>query len=284
MSNLIDTPSHSNTSKPHSAVWSPWLTVFWGFCVLFVLLLAQEFTSTTLINQHGLAVEHARITEEVTAAAASTDGAMEGLRATMKEGEKLTAFIAEHDFFWPMGMIGSLACILAILLIVSAKRGLSIRDYLNLRNVSLQVWVIWIGIMIGTIVLLEIAASNVESLQSPFMEQIVKGNSNPVMLFLSVAVLVPIFEEFLFRGLLFKGLERSRLGGHGAVWVIAIFFAVIHMQYSLEIMLVIVPMAALLGYARMYSGSLLVPIVLHGINNGLALVMTMAQVHEGAQF
>ena len=46
--------------------------------------------------------------------------------------------------------------------------------------------------------------------------------------YLGVVFLGPIFEEFLFRGFLFKGLENSFLGGHGAVFISAILFAIIH--------------------------------------------------------
>ena len=47
-----------------------------------------------------------------------------------------------------------------------------------------------------------------------------------------------------FRGFLFKGLERTSLGGHGTVFLTSIIFAIIHVQYGLPIILVmLLPMA-----------------------------------------
>ena len=100
------------------------------------------------------------------------------------------------------------------------------------------------------------------------------------MLYLGVVFLGPIFEEVLFRGFLFKGLERTSLGGNGAVFLTSIIFTIIHVQYGLSIMLVmLLPMAILLGYARLKSNSLLLPILLHSINNLVACLITHFQIY-----
>ena len=86
--------------------------------------------------------------------------------------------------------------------------------------------------------------------------------------YLGVVFFGPIFEEFLFRGFLFKGLQKSIIGGHGAVFVSAILFSIVHVQYGIYILLFMMfPIAVLLGYARLKSGSLLLPILIHMINN-----------------
>ncbi|MAQ70174.1 MAG: CPBP family intramembrane metalloprotease, partial [Flavobacteriales bacterium] len=83
-----------------------------------------------------------------------------------------------------------------------------------------------------------------------------------------------------FRGFLFKGLENSFLGGHGAVFISSFLFAAIHLQYDQTIMLfILLPMAILLGYSRLMSKSLVLPILLHSINNLAACLFTHFEIY-----
>jgi len=114
-------------------------------------------------------------------------------------------------------------------------------------------------------------------METDFMEKVLANTSNLTMLTLTVGVFGPIFEEVFFRGFLFKGLEKS-IGGHMTVISTAVIFALMHAgQYPLAVVAAIVPMGLVFGYARMYSGSLLIPIALHIINN---LIATAAGIFE----
>jgi tetratricopeptide (TPR) repeat protein len=93
--------------------------------------------------------------------------------------------------------------------------------------------------------------------------------SNPASTVASVALIIPIVEETLFRGLLFGALEK-RLG----LWTIlvtAVFFGAIHMSLSAFIPLIVIGL--LLGWVRWKSGSIWLSAILHIINNGLALAL-----------
>ncbi|NNC83015.1 MAG: CPBP family intramembrane metalloprotease, partial [Flavobacteriales bacterium] len=118
----------------------------------------------------------------------------------------------------------------------------------------------------------------------PFLHELVSNSQNIPLLILSIGIVAPVFEEVLFRGFAYKGLERSKLGGHGTVWVIAIVFALIHLQYSWAVKAIIIPMGVLLGYARMFSGSLLVPILLHVLNNSLGILLELQTLEVEASF
>ena len=84
----------------------------------------------------------------------------------------------------------------------------------------------------------------------------------------------------LFRGFLFKGLQKSFLGGLGAVVVSSVVFAVIHIQYGFAVIVFLLfPMALLLGYARLKSNSLILPILLHSFNNLLTCIVTHFEVY-----
>jgi membrane protease YdiL (CAAX protease family) len=84
----------------------------------------------------------------------------------------------------------------------------------------------------------------------------------------------PIWEELLFRGLLIAGLQPTRLGASGAVLVSAAVWALIHGQYDFYGIATIFACGLLFGAARLRTGSILVPIAMHVVQNALALLET----------
>jgi CAAX protease family protein len=80
-------------------------------------------------------------------------------------------------------------------------------------------------------------------------------------------IAAPLFEEAFFRGFLLKGLESSFMGPIGAVVVTAGLWALIHVQYDAFGMATIFCLGLLLGTARVFTGSLLVPLGLHAFTN-----------------
>ena len=57
---------------------------------------------------------------------------------------------------------------------------------------------------------------------------------------------------------------------HIAIWVTAFVFSAIHVQFSGFIPRML--MGAMFGYVLVWTGSLWVPVVMHFINNGIAVV------------
>jgi uncharacterized protein len=85
-----------------------------------------------------------------------------------------------------------------------------------------------------------------------------------------IAVLPAFGEEFIFRGVLMKILKQWTNNAHLAVWLSAIIFSAIHIQF-----LGFLPrlfLGALFGYMVMYSGSLWVAIIAHFVNNAVAVI------------
>ena len=98
--------------------------------------------------------------------------------------------------------------------------------------------------------------------------------SDPIILgLISVIIVAPISEEFLFRGFLFSQLNRTHLGGWGAVTLSSFLWTIIHFQYETLILLVLFIFGIFLGYIRMAYNSLSLPIILHAINNTIAFGM-----------
>lgn len=89
--------------------------------------------------------------------------------------------------------------------------------------------------------------------------------------FLIIAILPAVGEELLFRGLIQTQLGRALRSPHAAIWFTAFLFGAIHFQfYGL---LPRVFLGAIFGYLYYWSGSLLLPMLGHFINNGFSLIM-----------
>ncbi len=98
------------------------------------------------------------------------------------------------------------------------------------------------------------------------------GLGSFVYIMVIVAVVPAIGEELLFRGVLQKIMVGWFKNYHVAIWVTAILFSALHMQFYgfLPRML----LGALFGYVFYWSGSLWLPILGHFINNGSVVMLS----------
>jgi membrane protease YdiL (CAAX protease family) len=142
---------------------------------------------------------------------------------------------------------------------------------LGLRTPKLKQMALWVGVFALVAMLIELLAANVPAFETDFMKKVVATTSNWPVLVLGVVILGPLFEELLLRGLLFGSL-RHIVDEHASVAISAGVFAVMHLQYSPTIMLLILVMGVVLGYSRSRSGSIWVPVLLHMANNGLSVL------------
>lgn len=94
---------------------------------------------------------------------------------------------------------------------------------------------------------------------------------NSVLLFVTIAVVAPLLEEILFRGLLQNALSK-RLPVWAAIALSALIFGAMHMDFYAMPPLVL--MGAIFGVIYHLTGSLRVTIVLHMINNAAALALS----------
>jgi membrane protease YdiL (CAAX protease family) len=86
---------------------------------------------------------------------------------------------------------------------------------------------------------------------------------------LVIAVMAAVAEEFLFRGALFSILRRSIRNTHAVIWLVAVIFSAIHLQFYgfLPRML----LGAFLGYLLYLTDNLWVPVTAHFVNNALGV-------------
>jgi membrane protease YdiL (CAAX protease family) len=96
----------------------------------------------------------------------------------------------------------------------------------------------------------------------------------PILLWLAVVICAPVFEESFFRGFLFVGLKKSRIGSVGTIALTALLWALLHVQYDVYVMSTIVVLGIILGIVRLKTGSLWGPLLIHSFWNLLAMAMT----------
>ena len=88
---------------------------------------------------------------------------------------------------------------------------------------------------------------------------------------LVIAVLPAVGEEFVFRGIVQRRLYTLVGGHHGAIWLAALAFSAIHVQFFGFFPRLL--LGALFGYLYHWSGNLWYPIFAHFVNNGFTLLM-----------
>lgn len=105
------------------------------------------------------------------------------------------------------------------------------------------------------------------------------GASLPVALFL-IAVVPGIGEEFLFRGLLGRGLV-ARWGLFVGVGMTSVLFAAVHI-YPPHV-IAIIPVGIALHWIYLTTKSFWAPVMFHFLNNGIATILMRAKQVEGEQ-
>ena len=106
-----------------------------------------------------------------------------------------------------------------------------------------------------------------------WFEQIMSGltGGNFILSFICVSIFAPLFEEWLCRGVVLRGLLTT-MRPASAIAVSAAFFAVLHMNpwQALPAFL----LGVVFGYVYYKTGSLKLTILMHFVNNTMALVMS----------
>ncbi len=123
--------------------------------------------------------------------------------------------------------------------------------------------------------------SNIEARveQSTLKMLYVQSPQRFILNIIVVALVPAIAEEFFFRGALQHILVRFIRRPHYAIWLTALIFALVHMQF-----LSLLPrllLGGLLGYLYYYARTLIAPILCHFANNLLAVVAYFYAANQG---
>ncbi len=241
-------PLPAAAAKP-PRIWKFWATLGWG------ILLYGVMTASAVV---GLVV------------AARWYGIDFGAAATDK-----SAFLNDGIVVAATSMSATVPVLLVILLAVKLARQ-RFGDYLALHLPSARDACIGLGAIVALMIIID-ATSKLAG--RPVVPQVLidsvrsAGRHHALGFFtLALVVTAPITEEITFRGFIYRGFAASRLGTVGAVLLSSLIFAAIHVQYDLMTLAGVLATALLLGTMRAISGSTVLTILMHALNNAVVLL------------
>lgn len=164
-------------------------------------------------------------------------------------------------------------CLGLVVLLVKLRRGWTIRQYLALKPVSKGAMLAWLGLLLAFV-----AASKGltcllgRPLVNEFMRNAYQTAYYLPLLWATLLVAAPVFEEAFFRGFMVPGIRQSRLGAVGAIVITAASWALLHVQYDVYAIVHIFVAGILLGVARLKTQSLSTTMAMHSLWNLVALI------------
>jgi membrane protease YdiL (CAAX protease family) len=193
-------------------------------------------------------------------------------RRNVIEGEDAMAQLA-NIILWSVVVLGLMA--------VVWQRGWRVRDYFALsiptwRDVALCVGVFVTFAAIGFALYLAVGygAADIKTQVDEYRTIRALGAGALSLSLIYAIVVAPVAEEMIFRGFLYRGWSSSRLGAWGAIVLVSLIFGLMHLQYTWLGMADCVVFGLICGWLRLRTGSLLVPILLHVLNNMWATGLT----------
>ena len=174
------------------------------------------------------------------------------------------------------GFVGAYAvqfCLLVPFILVAANfPNQSWRVSLGFHGVAVRSLGSWTAAMIAFVVLQMMVNGFFDIPAGEFLDAL-KGTKS-FGLAICLVLLAPVLEEMLFRGYLFKAWRHSRIGLSGTLILTSALFVLLHWgQYHWVLMAWLFAFAVILGLARENTGSVLVPMFMHGANNLVSTIL-----------
>ncbi len=247
----------SSDSEPQAindgSPWGFWATAGFAFVVFGAFLLIQIAISIPFVIS--IMAENPGIGEEQLKKALEQNGLLVSIATTAT----------------------GILCPALIVLIAWFRRGITVRDYLALtRPPYYRSLLGWLAFAAGLVAVSDgLTFLLGRDIVPEFMPEVYSTSKFPPLLWVAVLLMAPLFEEFFFRGFLFAGWSRSKLGVTGTIVLTSILWASIHLQYGYFYIAMIFVFGIFLGLARHRTRSLIVPIAIHGLMNLIATIQAM---------
>jgi membrane protease YdiL (CAAX protease family) len=170
----------------------------------------------------------------------------------------------------------------AVLVIPVKRRHYSLSDYFALNDIPCRDLALGIAGLIALIVVFEAMErllgidAGSKSVIASYRAMKLAGTLPP--LWLAAVIVAPVTEELLFRGFLHRGWAPSRLGIFGSIILTSALWAAMHQQYDLPGILCVFSIGLLLGWIRQRSASTTLTILLHALNNTIAMCLIAIHV------
>lgn len=142
---------------------------------------------------------------------------------------------------------------------------------LALHRFPVAVLKYWFAIVL-VFIAVEYVLDNIMEIDYGDLLKLINGSQH-FLLAVVISLLAPILEEFIFRGYLFTAWRHTRLGLSGTLLLTSVIFTGLHMsQYDGVLLFLLFIFSIILGLAREKSGSVWVPVILHGTNNFISAI------------
>ncbi len=185
----------------------------------------------------------------------------------------------------------SLVTLSALIMLLVRLKGGRVGEYLALKPFSFAIGIAAFGLLVIFLISSQALTYWLDKLPSLFVDPLYASVSSIWLLVVALVIVAPIYEELVFRGIIWSALKdqfssryvasslsaaefAKKSESHGALMaslITSLVFAIMHLQYGIYEISTIIVLALIFSYARYKSGSLLLPILLHIINNGLAM-------------
>ncbi|MCB1094752.1 MAG: CPBP family intramembrane metalloprotease [Verrucomicrobiae bacterium] len=228
---------------------TPW--GFWATVGLGLAIAAGSFVAQAVIGV---------IYAVVAMAAGGSIGDPEGLES--------------DGFFLALATIGGGVVGVGLVILVSTlRRSMNVREYLGLHMPPLRATLGWIGIFLVAVAIGDTLTYFIgKDIVPDFMIDIDATARFRPLLWFTLIIMAPLFEESFFRGFLIPGFAKSPVKAPGAILLTSALWTIIHFQYEAFHMGVIFVAGILLGIVRIKTGSLILCILLHMLMNTVATV------------
>ncbi len=119
----------------------------------------------------------------------------------------------------------------------------------------------------------------VDRFQTDIYQAATNANMLPLLL-VAITIFIPVTEESLFRGFLFRGWLRTPQHAWPVIVFTAGLFAIIHVQYDWFLIAQVFAFGVLFGWMRWATGSTILTILLHGLVNLEGMIETILTLNS----
>jgi membrane protease YdiL (CAAX protease family) len=201
-------------------------------------------------------------------------GAAYGVANPNADIEEFVMAAATNGFIAFLGIsLAAPLCTALVGLFVKLKATLSIKEYLCLVPVGARTAVIWFAFLAVVLIASDLLTYWLGRPMVPeVMVELYRTSHLVALAWFAIIVAAPIFEEVVFRGFMFRGIQASGLGNGGAIVITAFAWAAMHIQYDAYGLATVFALGIFLGLTRAVTGSLYLTTAMHMVTNLIATI------------
>lgn len=226
--------------------WGPWATQGFTLVIIAAMIVVQLLTFILYIAYR-------------TAAGQTID---------------IQAIVTNGTFLSITMLLNALICTGLAILFAWLRKGPSIKDYFAIVPIGTRKHLLYLAIGLVFIMLTGLANHLLEVPIPDFILAAYTSTQFKLLLWFTICIVVPVYEELVFRGFALAGLQNTRLGWVGAVVLVSLLWTSLHFQYDLFLMAQVFLFGLVIGVVRVRSGSILPAIGLHILINTISMTET----------